>query len=716
MIDSGSTKSFIDPQVANKFFPNSIKSDPFIVTTVFQKSSHKYSAEIPASQIFNLPETKYLKFYLFKFHNIFNGLIGLDILKFLQANINFKDGYLLTPYAKIKLFFHGTQNPVYSINVSPRSQQLIKVRTSIQNGEVIIPHTKIQNCEIPESLTMAYNGEAITTILNSTTNSIVLDLSEPIEVYKLDRNEIENIDLNLFTQNPPSTNNNTEKSPLDLYSENLPNVSNPPNDDNNSMHVEPDLDRHREIDENADDHTIHSNAENHPIFGIPIIETAVNYGANQIIINSVLHSPANPKTKILFGKKKRIILQLSQNNLEKDIIDFVKTYINPDTLYYLYFENPDLYEPFSNTLQNYFKHSALKLRKCTKKLIDVTNNDDLKEIIQNYHESKSNHRGIDETYNRIKEKYYWPFMKNSIQTFINDCEICQQSKYERHPIKIQMNITPTATKPFQILHMDTFTLEQNKFLTIIDSFSKYAQAYHLKSLCSTEIVNNLIQFFSHHGVPDQIITDNGTEFKNSVLSELLALHKIKIHFCSVNHPQSQGSIERFHSTLIEHVRLLNTRGFLKTPISHKIVYAILAYNNSLHSVTKLKPIDIINGHITENSPFNLDIDKILINDYVNDHKERSRLLYSKINENLVNEKEKRINKINETRDDPEIFNDTEEVIVKKHTRQKTANKFGKKTKLKQINTKSKTVSTDAQDKIHMDNLKRPLKKPFKFKP
>ncbi|XP_030759177.1 uncharacterized protein LOC115884666 [Sitophilus oryzae] len=92
---------------------------------------------------------------------------------------------------------------------------------------------------------MAYNGEAITTILNSTTNSIVLDLSEPIEVYKLDRNEIENIDLNLFTQNPPSTNNNTEKSPLDLYSENLPNVSNPPND-NNSMHVEPDLDRHHE--------------------------------------------------------------------------------------------------------------------------------------------------------------------------------------------------------------------------------------------------------------------------------------------------------------------------------------------------------------------------------------------------------------------------------------------------------------------------------------
>lgn len=78
------------------------------------------------------------------------------------------------------------------------------------------------------------------------------------------------------------------------------------------------------------------------------------------------------------------VVQFSQNNFEKDVIDFIKN-INPETQYYISFEN---------------------------------------------YESKSNHRGINETYHRINEKYYWPFMKNSIQIqmYIND--ECQQSKYE----------------------------------------------------------------------------------------------------------------------------------------------------------------------------------------------------------------------------------------------------------------------------------------------
>ncbi|KAK4876560.1 hypothetical protein RN001_009066 [Aquatica leii] len=164
--------------------------------------------------------------------------------------------------------------------------------------------------------------------------------------------------------------------------------------DNISILVQPDLDNQTVLDlpeiiieQNQnnnlidDDQTIHSNAGSYPYFEIPIISTAVNYGQNQIIINSVLHSPANPKTMILFEKRKRISLQLSQNNLEKDVIDFIKNDINPNTQYHLYFEDPDLYEPFSAIIQKYFTNSSLKFKRCTKKLIDVNNKNDLKEII-----------------------------------------------------------------------------------------------------------------------------------------------------------------------------------------------------------------------------------------------------------------------------------------------------------------------------------------------
>lgn len=488
--------------------------------------------------------------------------------------------------------------------------------------------------------------------------------------------------------------------------------------DNISTQVQPD-DELPEInnhpDEPSNDVTIHSNAEQNPIPSIPISDTPVNHGQNQIIITSVLHTPIKPKITILFEKKKRINLQLSKNKFEEDVIKFIKEYVIPKVQYHLYFESPEIYEPFCEAVRKNFKWPSLVLKKCNTKLIDVTNKDDIHEIIKAYHEGKSNHRGIDETEQKIKSKYYWPYLKNSVQTFINDCEICQQSKYERNPIKIKMNITPTATRPFEIVHLDTFTLEQNKFLTIIDTFSKFAQAYVINSLASTEIAENLISFFSHHGVAKYIIVDNGTEFKNSVITELLNLHKIKLHFCSPNHPQSNSPIERFHSTLIEHIRLLNTRGFLKTPIRMKITYAVLAYNHSIHSVTKLKPIDVINGHISSDNPFDIDIDKILVNDYVNDHKEKTKLMYEKINQDLAGNKEKVITKLNENRDDPKVFQPQQKVFVKKHIRQKNANTFTKSTKIKDVNTEHKTVSTETQNKVHMDNLKRPLKETYSFK-
>lgn len=99
------TKSFIDPNLAKRFYSDSIVNDLFIVSALFQKSPHKYSASIPSSKIFNLANTKRLVFYLFKFHNVFDGLLGIDNLKLLQAKLDFDNGYLVTPHTKIKLHF-----------------------------------------------------------------------------------------------------------------------------------------------------------------------------------------------------------------------------------------------------------------------------------------------------------------------------------------------------------------------------------------------------------------------------------------------------------------------------------------------------------------------------------------------------------------------------------------------------------------------------------
>ena len=203
--------------------------------------------------------------------------------------------------------------------------------------------------------------------------------------------------------------------------------------------------------------------------------------------------------------------------------------------------------------------SNINFEKCNRKLIDITDKDKIHELIENYHLGNTNHRGIDETFNRLSRQYYWLNQKSTIQNLINNCEFSQVTKYERRALKLPLNIMPTASKPFEIIHMETITFENNKCLTLIDAFLKYGHAYKFVNVQGVSVCNTILKFFSHYCIPSQIIGDNRLEFNNTLVKELLENHKIKIHFTSSQHPQSNGMIERFHLTLVEHIRLLNNR-------------------------------------------------------------------------------------------------------------------------------------------------------------
>lgn len=61
---------------------------------------------------------------------------------------------------------------------------------------------------------------------------------------------------------------------------------------------------------------------------------------------------------------------------------------------------------------------------------------------------------------------------------------------------------PTVIKPLDIyMHVDIVTFERTKFITIVDRFLKYAQAFPLNSLSGTDKANNLTYYFCHHEIP-----------------------------------------------------------------------------------------------------------------------------------------------------------------------------------------------------------------------
>lgn len=176
------------------------------------------------------------------------------------------------------------------------------------------------------------------------------------------------------------------------------------------------------------------------------------------------------------------------------------------------------------------------------------------------------------------------------------------------------------------------------------------------------------------GIPQQIVSDNGTEFNNETVKELLSLHKIKVHFTTPYHYESNSIVERFHSTIIEHLRILK-----ETYPDEKldlIDYAIIGYNISIHSATKFTPFELTFGHTNSRNPNEIFVPKSFYTDYVENHNEKLKHVYSEVNEKLQNQKKKIVSKRNTKGNDNEEFK-IGKIVYKKNPqdRNKKNNKF-----------------------------------------
>lgn len=386
--------------------------------------------------------------------------------------------------------------------------------------------------------------------------------------------------------------------------------------------------------------TVHS-AQDLESSGIPILNEAIDTKPNQILVFSWFRNEI--QVKDLSRDKQKILevfLPLHNYNL---ITGFLKDYIKPKIKYFIYFENQELRKDFSNIIISLFKKDVVKFYECTERVVYVEDEQEQRAVVIKLHEGKTCHRGISETIKRIRRNYYWPNLFETVSAIINSCERCKTSKYDRQPIKPLLQLTQTQHAPFQEIFIDLFSIESKYYLTLIDAFSKLGQAIEIPSRSTPEVVRALMKYFSFYGIPQKISSDPGTEFNSELLRELTDLHKIKLHIGTPNNPNSMGLIERFHSTIIEIYRLAKYEKKF-TDAASVMTYAVMAYNNTIHSTTDLTPFEAAFGHTELNSTFNSEFDKAYKQQLIKDHKKRTQVLYKYISDKVKGHKEKILTK------------------------------------------------------------------------
>ncbi|XP_076030622.1 uncharacterized protein LOC143018919 [Oratosquilla oratoria] len=79
--------------------------------------------------------------------------------------------------------------------------------------------------------------------------------------------------------------------------------------------------------------------------------------------------------------------------------------------------------------------------------------------------------------------------------------------------------------------------------------TRFPEAIPLRSIHAKSIVRELVKYFSWVGLPEVIQFDRGSNFTSGMFRKILKGLHIEQKLSSAYHPQSQGSLERFHQTL-----------------------------------------------------------------------------------------------------------------------------------------------------------------------
>ncbi|XP_061190531.1 uncharacterized protein LOC133198457 [Saccostrea echinata] len=173
------------------------------------------------------------------------------------------------------------------------------------------------------------------------------------------------------------------------------------------------------------------------------------------------------------------------------------------------------------------------------------------------HESiMSGHLATCRTTSRILTEFYWPGIQSDVKRFCRSCDICQRTVHKGRVTKYPLQKMPLIDEVFKRVAVDIVgpihpvTDKGNRYiLTLVDFASRYPEAIPLASIETERVAEGLLDIFSRMGIPDEILSDMGSQFTSALMREVSRLLSVRQITTTPYHPMTNGMVERFNGTL-----------------------------------------------------------------------------------------------------------------------------------------------------------------------
>ena len=108
---------------------------------------------------------------------------------------------------------------------------------------------------------------------------------------------------------------------------------------------------------------------------------------------------------------------------------------------------------------------------------------------------------------------------------------------------------PWLARVWQRIHIDFAEKDRQHFLVLVDSHSKWLEVIPMSTTTSAKTIEVLRNIFAAHGLPEEIVSDNGPQFTSQECRGFLSSKGIKKTLVPAYHPASNRAAEKSVQTV-----------------------------------------------------------------------------------------------------------------------------------------------------------------------
>lgn len=199
------------------------------------------------------------------------------------------------------------------------------------------------------------------------------------------------------------------------------------------------------------------------------------------------------------------------------------------------------------------------------------------------------HPGVSRMKSLARTLVWWPGMDQAIEEMVKQCSDCQQSRPS--PPAAPLHPWQWPTRPWTRLHIDyAGPMEGKMYLIVIDAHSKWIEAFPMTSATALTTIQHLRVLFAQFGVPEVIVSDNGSQFVAAEFQSFCRMNGIRHIQIAPYHPSSNGLAERAVKVFKQGIRKL-TEG----TVNDRIARSLFQYRITPHTTTGVSPAEMLMG-------------------------------------------------------------------------------------------------------------------------